>query len=244
MPTGILLAVIDIALLVHAARSGRFMPWGWIILFLPGIGALAYVVVEMAPAWFGSRSGRQARGQIASALNPTRRYRELRDQLEIVDTVANRVALAEECVKLGKYDEALAQYNVILANPLGEEPAFAVGKAQAQFGLGDADGAVATLDALKRQWPDYHSPDAHLLYAMALDKAGRSEEALTNYEDVGRYYPGAEPRVRHAQLLQRLGRTAEAKEIASDVTRTLSRAPAHVRRAQAQWAAAAKRIAG
>jgi hypothetical protein len=244
LPTGIIIAAIDIALIVHAARTGRFMPWGWIILFLPGIGALAYVVVEMAPAWFGSRSVRQARGQLAGALNPTRRYRELRDQLEIVDTVANRVALAEECVTLGKYNEALAQYNVILANPLGEEPAFTLGKAQAQFGLGDASGAIATLDALKHQWPDYQSPDAHLLFAIALDKAGRSEEALANYEDVGRYYPGAEPRVRQAQLLQRLGRTAEAKEIASDVARTLGRAPAHVRRAQAQWAAAARRIAG
>lgn len=244
MHSGIIIAVIDIALIVHAARTGRFMPWGWIILFLPGIGALAYVVVEIAPAWFGSRSVRQARGQIAGALNPTRRYRELRDQLEIVDTIANRVALAEECVTLGKFDEALGQYNVILANPIGQEPAFMLGKAHAQFGLGDAGGAVATLDELKRTWPSYQSPDAHLLYAIALDKAGRNEEALTNYEDVGRYYPGAEPRVRQAQLLQRLGRAAEAKEIASDVARTLSRAPAHVRRNQAQWLAAAKQIAG
>jgi hypothetical protein len=244
LPTGIIVAVIDIALIVHAARSGRFMPWGWIILFLPGIGALAYVVVEMAPAWFGSRSVRQARGQIAGALNPTRRYRELREQLQIVDTVANRVALAEECLALGKYDEALGQYNVILANPLGEEPAFTFGKAQAQFGLGDAGGALATLDALKRQWPDYQSPEAHLLYAIALDKSGRGDEALTTYEDVGRYYPGAEPRVRQAQLLLRLGRAAEAKEIASDVARTLGRAPAHVRRAQAQWLTTARQIAG
>jgi len=241
---GILITIIDIALIVHAARSGRFMPWGFIILFLPGIGALAYVLVELAPAWFRSRGVSRARGQIAGALDPTRRYRQLRDELDIVDTVANRAALGEECLTLGKFDEALGQYEAILAKPIGEEPGFMVGKARAEFGLENAAAAIATLDALKAKWPDYQSADAHLLYAVALEKAGRADEALASYEDVARYYPGAEPRVRQAQLLQRLGRKAEAKEIAADVARTLSRAPAHVRRNQTQWLAAAKQIAG
>ena len=46
IPLGWIVAGVDIALIVHAARTGRFTPWGFVILFLPGIGALAYVVVE------------------------------------------------------------------------------------------------------------------------------------------------------------------------------------------------------
>lgn len=244
MPIGLVIAVIDIALIVHAARTGRFSPWGFIILFLPGIGALAYVIVELLPEWFGSHKMRRTRQRLAGAMNPTRRYRQLRDELDLVDTIANRSALAEECVALGKYDEALAQYDAILANPLGEEPAFMLGKARAQFGRGDAEAAITTLDELKRLWPDYQSAEGHLLYAVALDKAGRGEEALANYADVGRYYPGAEPRVRQAQLLQRLGRADEARAIAAEVARSLSRAPSHVRRNQTQWLAAARQIAG
>ncbi len=243
MPYGIVIAVLDIALIVHAAKTGRFMPWGFVILFLPGIGALAYVVVELLPEWLGSYKGRRARGRIAGAINPTGRYRQLHDELEIVDTIANRSALAQECLTLGKHDEALAQYDAILAKPLGEEPGFMLGKARAEYGLGDAGAAIATLDELKRRWPDTQSGDGHLLYAMALEGAGRNDEALANYVDVGRYYPGAEPRVRQAQLLQRLGRQAEARAIAEEVVRTLNRAPAHVRKNQRQWLASAQRIA-
>ncbi|MGO4871458.1 MAG: hypothetical protein ACLPGW_12740 [Roseiarcus sp.] len=243
MPIEIILVVLDITLIVHAAKSGRFMPWGWIILFLPGIGALAYVVAELLPEWFGSRKARQARQQIASAINPTRRYRQLQDELGIVDTIANRSALAQECLALGKCDEAVAQYDAILAQPLGEEPAFMLGKARAEYGLGDAGAAVATLDELKRRWPAYQSAEGHLLYAMALEKVGREDEALVNYAAVGQYFPGAEPRVRQAQLLQKLGRDGDARELAQDVVRTLSRAPAHVRRNQTQWLARAKQIA-
>ncbi|MBV8664099.1 MAG: tetratricopeptide repeat protein [Hyphomicrobiales bacterium] len=244
MPTGIIIAVIDIALIVHAAKTGRFSPWGFIILFLPGIGALAYVVVELLPAWFRSPNIQRARSQMAGAMDPTRRYRQLRDDLELVDTIANRAALAEECLALGKYDEALGHYDRVLALPLGDEPVFMLGKARAEFGLGALDAAIATLEEVKRRWPSYQFAEGHLLYAIALEKAGRTDEALANYDDVGRYYPGAEPRVRQAQLLQRLGRGEEARAIATDVARSLGRAPDHVRRRQAQWLTAARQIAG
>ncbi|MGD0762272.1 MAG: tetratricopeptide repeat protein [Roseiarcus sp.] len=243
MPIGIIVAVLDIALIVHAAKTGRFMPWGFIILFLPGIGALAYVVVELLPEWFGSTRVRRTRQQIAGAMDPTGRYRQLQEELEIVDTIANRSALAGECLTLGKYDEALAQYDAILAKPLGEEPGFMLGKARAEYGVGDAAAALATLDELERRWPDYRSADGRLLYAMALEREGRNDEALADYAAVGQYFPGAEPRVRQAQLLQRLGRDGEARELAEDVVRTLSRAPAHVRKSQRQWLASAQKLA-
>ena len=243
MPIGIIVAVLDIALIVHAAKTGRFMPWGFIILFLPGTGALAYVVVELLPEWFGSTRVRRTRQQIAGAMDPTGRYRQLQEELEIVDTIANRSALAGECLTLGKYDEALAQYDAILAKPLGEEPGFMLGKARAEYGVGDAAAALATLDELERRWPDYRSADGRLLYAMALEREGRNDEALADYAAVGQYFPGAEPRVRQAQLLQRLGRDGEARELAEDVVRTLSRAPAHVRKSQRQWLASAQKLA-
>ena len=243
LPIGWIVAGVDIALIVHSARNGRFMPWGFIILFLPGIGALAYVVVELVPGWLGSTGMRRAGRNVVAALDPERRYRELKDQLAIVDTIANRAGLAEACLTLGKFGEALDLYASVLAQPLGEEPSFMLGRARAEFGLGDAAATVATLDELRVRWPDYQSPEGHLLYARALEGGGRDEDALAAYEAVGHYYPGAEPRVRLAELLVRLGRGDEARTIAEDVARSLKRAPVHVRRAQGQWLAAAEKLA-
>ncbi|MGD0565549.1 MAG: hypothetical protein ABSA66_20990 [Roseiarcus sp.] len=240
---GILITLIDVALIVHAAKTGRFSPWGFIILFLPGIGALAYVVVELIPEWFGSHKVRRARQQFAGAINPGGRYRQLHDELEVVDTIANRSALAQECLTLGKYDEALGLYDAILAKPLGEEPSFMLGKARAEYGIGNAGAAIATLEELKRRWSDFKSADGHLLYAMALEMAGRNDEALANYAAVSQYFPGPEPRVRQAQLLQRLGRGDDARALAEDVVRTLGRAPAHVRQNQRQWLESAQKLA-
>jgi hypothetical protein len=187
MPFALVLGAFNIALIVHAAKTGRFNPWGYVILFIPGFGGLAYVLIELLPAWFGTYQGQKAASRVGRALNPEKEYRALRDQLDIADTIATRGALAEECLTLKKFDEAESQFDAILAQPLGAEPIYAFGKARAQFGLGHAAEAITTLEDLRQQWPDYQSADGHLLYARALDEAGRLEEALSEYRAVSVY---------------------------------------------------------
>ena len=100
MPFGVILLVINVGLIVHAAKTGRFWPWGYAILFIPGFGALAYLLVELLPEWFGSAQGQHARRRVVSTLDPEKRYRLLTDQLEVADTIANRAALAPNFIQL------------------------------------------------------------------------------------------------------------------------------------------------
>src|SRR5215470_7332242 len=122
MPIALILGVLDVVLVIHAAKTGRFSPWGYIILLIPVFGALAYVAVELFPEWLGSYQGQKAKKRFVTSLDPQRRYRALTDDLAITDTIANREALATECVGLGKFDEAIHHYNEIVARPMGEEP--------------------------------------------------------------------------------------------------------------------------
>src|ERR1700722_3338713 len=215
MQFGLIILLIQVVLIVHAAKTGRFWPWGYVILFLPGFGALAYVLVELLPGWFGSVQGQHARKRVVSRLDPGKRYRLLTDQLEVTDPIANRSALAEECLLLGKFDEALRHYEHILSLPLGDDAVYALGKARAQFGLGHSQDTVATLDDLRARWPEYQA--------------------------VATYYAGAEARVRYGLLLDKTGRQAEAKTVLTEVLAQLKRAPKYVRRAQAEWIALAEK---
>jgi hypothetical protein len=242
MPIAIVLFLVDVTLVVHAAKTGRFSPWAYLILLLPGVGALAYVLVELLPEWFGSVQGQKTRQHFINTLDPEKQYRKFADDLAITDTIANRVHLAEECLLLGKFEEALAHYENALSRPMGDEPNYALGKAKAEFGLRRPQDAVATLDLLRQRWPDYQSADGHLLYARALEESGREAEALDEYRVLVDYYPGAEARVRFAMLLQQMGRAEEAKRLCADVLTQMRRAPKYVRKVQAEWIAAAERM--
>jgi hypothetical protein len=241
MQLGLVLLLVDVLCIVHAAKTGRFYPWGMVIVLIPGFGALAYLLVELVPEWFGSAQGQHARQRVVKTLDPDKHYRLLTDQLEVADTIANRAALAEECLELGKFDEAQRHYDHVLALPMGDDAVYALGKARAQFGLGQAQETVATLDALRSRWPDYQSPEGHLLYARALAESGRTDEALFEYRAIADYYPGAEARVRYGLLLEKAGRRFEANAVLTEALARYKRAPRFTRRMQSEWIARAEK---
>jgi hypothetical protein len=241
MRIAIVAMLINVGLIVHAAKTGRFNPWGYILIMLPGIGALAYVLVELAPEWFGSPQGQRTRGRVVKTLDPERRYRELADQFAAVDTIGTRGALAEECLVVGKYWAALEHFNEILARPHGSEPVYMLGRARAEFGLGRFTDAVATLDELRGKWPDYQSAEGHLLYARALEESDQLKEAADEYAAVSNYYPGAEARVRYGLLLRKVGRDREAEALFTELLAQMRRAPRYVRKLQAEWIRIAER---
>ena len=63
---GALLLAINVALIVHTVNTGRFWPWAYVILMLPGAGAIAYVVVELVPELLGTHKAQTARRRIGA----------------------------------------------------------------------------------------------------------------------------------------------------------------------------------
>jgi hypothetical protein len=241
MPLALILVLLDVTLVYHAVKSGRARPWAFIILIVPGVGALAYIVIELIPELLSGPDAQKARRRIANKLDPEKQYRLLSDQLATADTVANREALAAECLEVARFDEARQHYEHILKQQSGDEPIYALGKAKAEYGLNQPGDTIATLDAMRNRWPDFESAEGHLLYARALADAGRTDEALEEFQEVSQYFSGAEARVRYAMLLDQLGRVGEAKVMFTELLIQMKRAPKHVRKMQAEWLAIAEK---
>jgi hypothetical protein len=193
------------------------------------------------PEWAGGPQARQARRRVAKRLDPEKVYRDLSDQLAVSDSIANRAALADECMEIGLFEEAERHYDHILSLPMGSEPPYALAKAKAQFARNQPAETIATLEDLQARWPDFQSAEGHLLYARALAEAGRTDEALEEFQAVVAYFPGAEARVRYALLLKLVGRTAEAKVVFAELLIQMKRAPKYLRQAQAEWIAIAEK---
>ena len=231
----VLTFLVQLGLAVHVVRTGRDTRWIYLILFVPGFGSLLYAITQLLPEVAGSRAARDTQRRVVRTIDPQRELRRRLDELDISDTVANRVALADECMEAGMFDKAEELYGSALRGVHGDDSSVRERLARAQFDGGRAAEAVRTLDELIEADPDYRSHDGHLLYARALEGAGREAEAVKEYEVLREQYPGEEARVRFALLRRRLGQSAGAVELLEESLLRARRAPRTYRDRERDW---------
>ena len=231
----------QVACLIHAERTGRPYFWIMVILFVPGLGVLAYLAVEMIPSLVRGRTAHRIAETVSVGLDPRRRYRELDNAVETLPSVANLRALADECVRLGHYDRAIELYGRALTGMHEAEPGTMLALAIAHFRRGEGETAGATLDRLFAESPDFRSAEADLLTARVFEMQGRLPEALSAYERLSATYPGEEAKGRMALLLQRTGAEQQAYAIFAEIRKSVERAPTFYRRAQREWYELARR---
>jgi hypothetical protein len=209
--------------------------WLFIILFFSVIGCAIYFFVEMLPDLMGGRAARNLADGAQRLVDPDRAYREALAQLEISPTSQNKRKLADACVARGNYADAIALYTETLSGHDAHEPDLLRSRAKARLLAADFAGALSDLDTLRVHNPDYQSEEAHLIYARALDGAGRDDDALAEYTALVAYATGEEARCRMALLLKRMGRVEQAKTVFAEVLRRARHAPKHYRRLQREW---------
>ncbi|MBS0420588.1 MAG: tetratricopeptide repeat protein [Proteobacteria bacterium] len=239
----ILSILVQVILIIHVIKTGRNQIWIWVLALLSIPGAIAYIVVELLPDVFRSRTAQRTARGFKKAIDPTADLRRYENEARVTGNVATKQRYAEELTRQGRYDDAIEQFKQALTGLYEHDPNLMLGIARAQFGKGDPAGARATLDDLIRLNPDFRSPDGHLLYARSLESEGNIDKAIEEYRVLATSYPGAEAAVRYAQLLKSQGRSDEARKVARDLLEQARIAPAHYRRAQKSWLDAAQRLA-
>jgi hypothetical protein len=239
----LLIPLLQIICVVHVVRTGRSFMWIYVLLFLPGLGVAAYVIVEILPGFFRSRAARSLQSSAVSTLDPGRELRHRRQALEEADTVDNRRLLAETLEAAGQHAEALALYRGTLTGIHSDDPGMLLGMARAAYGVGEYDLALSTVLKLGETNPRFQPVAAQLLHAMALEALGRDDEAAADYAALVTHAPGEEVRARYALLLKRQGDRNAAKGLFDEILTRSRRAPRHYRRQQSEWIDIARREA-
>jgi hypothetical protein len=239
------LSLIPLAMIVicvvHAVRRGNIFPWIYIIVFLPGIGSLIYIGVEIIPELLRGRGAARLKSGAAAAIDPNKSFREAHRAAELVGSVDAKRALAEQYMARGAYGDAVEIYRSTAVGQFKDDPALLLGLARAQFLNNDPAGAQASLDALQAADPSFVSGDAHLIYARALEAQGKTEEALAEYRRLVPYYSGEEARARYAMLLEKTGAQEEARALYQEILKLLDGAPRRYQQSQKEWGEIARR---
>ena len=236
----ILIWLIQLALIIHVLKTGRNRYWVLIMLFLPLIGGIAYLVVEILPGLSGSITGQRAVRNVRKTLNPGADLRHHEAAWEQSPNVDNGRRYAEALLDSGKTAEAEEIVNGALKGLFVTEPTLLLVKARIEFDQDRPAEAVESLETLQENNPDFRNAEGHLLYARALEANGQTDKAIREYSAVSGYFPGVEARYHLARCLKITGNTQASKDELESILNDAKLAPPHFRKSQKHWLDAVK----
>jgi hypothetical protein len=230
----VVLGAFTIWMVVDAFRRGEGC-WPWVILFVPGLGPLAYFFAVLVPRWTGGR------GWSLPTLHRRPSLDELRYRTEQSPTLANHLDLAERLVERKEHAEAVPHLDeVLVREPEHCRALFLLATCHAE--QGQPDKAIACLEkiiARERYWSNYSA------WYSLIELRGEAGDA-TGAADSCRELARLSPTLRHQCLLaERLldaGQAEEARRVLDGALRDYQYAPGNVRWRNWRWASQARRI--
>lgn len=222
-PYGIILQAIA---LVHFARRRPDTYWLWIILVFGGLGALAYIFIEVVP------DVRLLRG--AYQVFPRRkRIRELEGLIFDNPSVGNFEELGDLYLDDRQYAKARECFDKVIARADTIDPRYRRGLSE--IALDDFPAAAADLGKVMALDPRYDYQRAAGLHAHALAKTGEREKADALFGEVLQTSTLSETQYNYACFLAVSGRAAEARQWAERILRKKATMPDYIRRRERPW---------
>ena len=237
----ILIWLLQLALIVHVLKTGRSRYWIMILLFMPLIGGVAYLVIELMPEFSGSITGQRAVRNVKQTLNPGADLRQHEAAWNQSPNVDNGRRYAQALMDSENTVAAEDIINQSLKGLFVTEPTLLLLKARIQFDQDRTSEVVETLESLQEHNPDFRSAEGHLLYARALEAEDRIGSALKEYSAASGYFPGVEARYRLALCLEIAGKSTASRTEFESILTDAKLAPPHFRKSQKTWLEAVKR---
>jgi hypothetical protein len=229
-PYGVVLQALAI---VHFVRRRPDTYWLWIILVFGGLGALAYILVEVLPDF------RLLRG--AFQIFP-RRKRIKALEIAIIDnpSIGNYEELGDLYLDDKQFARARECFDKVIARSDGIDPFYR--RALAALAMNDYPAAAADLAQVVARDPKYDYQRAAGLHAHALAKSGERDKAAALFAEVTHTSTLSETQYHYASLLADEGHAAEAREWAERILRKKATMPDYIRRRERPWFRSARAL--
>ena len=236
----IAIIAVQVITLIHIVRSGRTMPWLYVVIFLPLVGSIAYLVAEVLPEALGGQQAQHLGETLKDRADPERHLRALQDAAQQNDTPQARIKVAQELARLGRSADAAEAYRAAMTGLFADDEDLQFSLTTALFdaaeqGQGSWAAARAALTRLQEINPEFHRKEQILFQARLAEADGDVALAGRLYQELMVGFSSLEVRVRYAHFLFQNGRRDDARAMLLGVLDEAKRAAPHVRQMQAHW---------
>jgi hypothetical protein len=220
--------IFQVIAIIHFIRRRPDNYWMWIILFGPsGVGALAYIVVEVVPDL----------GLLRRSFTIFS-HRKRIGALEVIvldnPSAGNFEELGDLYLEQKKFPQAKDCYDRAISTRTDSPDPF-YRRALCEIEMADFPGAAEDLERVMKKDPNYDYQRAAGLLALAWANSGRHDQAASLFEKVTQTSTLSETQYNYAQLLAAQGNLAEARQWLQKIASKKATMPGYLKRRERPW---------
>jgi len=205
--------LLQVFCIYHAYKNRKETHWYFIIFFLPVIGGIIYLFTQV----FKKQDIEKAQDSITKIINPTKKIKDLEQQLKFAETHDNKVKLADAYFENNDFQKAINYYEDSLDDLFSEDEYIHRQLVKAYFQTENYKQAT-TKGAIVANNNAFKKSDGYYFYGLALAKENQKDEALAVFNFINRPFSNYEERLNFAKYLISNGDINAGKEILHELS--------------------------
>jgi Uncharacterized protein conserved in bacteria containing a divergent form of TPR repeats len=186
--------------------------WIFAIIFLPLVGSILYLLMNV----FQKRDIEKVQESLVTAINPSKKIKDLEKKFKFSETFENQVSLADAYLNEGMYEEAIKNYRASLKDVFVNDFYVISKLVEAYYYAEDYDNTIQYVDKIKDN-PSFRKSKASFLYGLALEKTGNMASAEEYLRVFDAPYSNFNERLELSRFLVRQNKIEEAKEVLQEM---------------------------
>ncbi len=228
---GWVINLLQIVCILHALLRRRDYYWYLVIVFVPVIGSLLYLFMNVLPDL--------RRVDVAELTEPLQtsdmRLRRAEMAINDANTLNNRLILAREQKRAKKYEAAIATLAPMMHGVQRDDPLLQFELAEAKYLNKQLPEAIEELLALQQNCPMELRGPTWLLLARSHEEQNNLIEAERCYAEAIKNFSGEEAKFRYTNFLISQSRIDQAKPMLDEIIKSVRRSAGVYQHEQRQW---------
>lgn len=196
----------------HLIKNRNDYYWIFLIIFIPIIGCIIYLLTQV----YNKRDASKIQESLTSILVPTKKVKDLEKLLEFSETYQNKVNLADAYFEMKDFNNAIKYYKKAAEDKSQNNYFINAQLVIAFYKVGDYKASIATAEELKVH-SEFNTSMAQFTYGLALEKAGRLDEAELVMKQLDQRYDNYPERLVLSKFLISRDKIEEAKDILNEI---------------------------
>lgn len=194
----------------HAYKNRSSYFWYFIIFFIPLLGCIVYLITN----GINKKNVSIITEEITNIVNPTKKIKELQQELEFSNTFQNRINLADAYAQNADYKNAVFHYEKALEGNFKNDP-FTLNKLiKCYFEIDNFPKVISYSEQINLE-KDFK--ESIYFYGLALEEKGDFIAAENQLKKVDIRYSNYFERLEFANFLIRRNKKESAKEVLQEI---------------------------